>query len=138
MDKAPAYGAGDSGFESRYGLFFQLSDILRARAEKKLSAQPESNQRPRDINCKQLQSPALPTELYAATITCTKKKVLPGLEPGLQGSKPWVLTNYTIEPNLLQNNLKRVTLASKNSPRRTGQSRTAKFMCLSWIRPYQP
>ena len=26
------------------------------------------------------------------------KKVLPGLEPGLQGSKPWVLTNYTIEP----------------------------------------
>ena len=21
MDKAPAYGAGDSGFESRYGLF---------------------------------------------------------------------------------------------------------------------
>jgi hypothetical protein len=27
-----------------------------------------------------------------------KKEVLPGLEPGLQGSKPWVLTNYTIEP----------------------------------------
>ncbi len=26
------------------------------------------------------------------------KKVLPGFEPGLQGSKPWVLTNYTIEP----------------------------------------
>jgi hypothetical protein len=26
------------------------------------------------------------------------KEVLPGLEPGLQGSKPWVLTNYTIEP----------------------------------------
>jgi hypothetical protein len=25
-------------------------------------------------------------------------KVLPGLEPGLQGSEPWVLTNYTIEP----------------------------------------
>jgi hypothetical protein len=22
MDKAPAYGAGDSGFESRYGLLF--------------------------------------------------------------------------------------------------------------------
>ena len=22
MDKAPAYGAGDSGFESQYGLFF--------------------------------------------------------------------------------------------------------------------
>ena len=31
----------------------------------KYSAQPESNQRPRDINCMQLQSPALPTELYA-------------------------------------------------------------------------
>ena len=29
-----------------------------------------------------------------------KNKVLPGLEPGLQGSKPWVLTNYTIEPEL--------------------------------------
>ena len=24
MDKAPAYGAGDSGFESQYGLFFAL------------------------------------------------------------------------------------------------------------------
>lgn len=36
--------------------------------KKKKSAQPESNQRPRDINCKQLQSPALPTELYADTI----------------------------------------------------------------------
>ena len=28
----------------------------------------------------------------------TKKEVLPGLEPGLQGSEPWVLTNYPIEP----------------------------------------
>jgi hypothetical protein len=28
-----------------------------------------------------------------------KKQVLPGLEPGLQGSEPWVLTNYTIEPS---------------------------------------
>ena len=27
-----------------------------------------------------------------------QNEVLPGLEPGLQGSKPWVLTNYTIEP----------------------------------------
>jgi hypothetical protein len=27
-----------------------------------------------------------------------KEEVLPGLEPGLQGSEPWVLTNYTIEP----------------------------------------
>ena len=27
-----------------------------------------------------------------------QKEVLPGLEPGLQGSEPWVLTNYTIEP----------------------------------------
>ena len=26
------------------------------------------------------------------------KKVPPGLEPGLQGSEPWVLTNYTMEP----------------------------------------
>jgi hypothetical protein len=24
MDKAPAYGAGDSGFESQYGLYFFL------------------------------------------------------------------------------------------------------------------
>ena len=36
-----------------------------------LSAQPESNQRPRDINCKQLQSPALPTELYADLVKNT-------------------------------------------------------------------
>jgi hypothetical protein len=28
-------------------------------------------------------------------------EVLPGLEPGLQGSKPWVLTNYTIEPSFV-------------------------------------
>ena len=35
----------------------------------KSSAQPESNQRPRDINCKQLQSPALPTELYADVVS---------------------------------------------------------------------
>ena len=27
-----------------------------------------------------------------------KEEVLPGLEPGLQGSEPWVLTNYTIGP----------------------------------------
>ena len=41
------------------------------------------------------------TEFYDAKILrAAKKKVLPGLEPGLQGSKPWVLTNYTIEPNL--------------------------------------
>ena len=32
--------------------------------------------------------------------TTKKAQVLPGLEPGLQGSKPWVLTNYTIEPVL--------------------------------------
>ena len=40
-----------------------------------------------------------------------KKKVLPGLEPGLQGSKPWVLTNYTIEPiyqSSKQNKQKRI------------------------------
>ena len=28
------------------------------------------------------------------------KQVPPGLEPGLRGSKPRVLTNYTMEPNL--------------------------------------
>jgi hypothetical protein len=28
MDKAPAYGAGDSGFESRYGLFFFFSFLV--------------------------------------------------------------------------------------------------------------
>ena len=86
MDKAPAYGAGDSGFESRYGLFFQLSDILRAKAEKKFSAQPESNQRPRDINCEQLQSPALPTELYADLLLIKKeKKMTPeGIEPPME------------------------------------------------------
>lgn len=44
---------------------FDLIVFLCCKTNKKLSAQPESNQRPRDINCKQLQSPALPTELYA-------------------------------------------------------------------------
>jgi hypothetical protein len=39
---------------------------------------------------------ALPTPLKK------REKVLPGLEPGLQGSKPWVLTNYTIEPACCQ------------------------------------
>ena len=39
--------------------------LFLPKTPKKVSAQPESNQRPRDINCKQLQSPALPTELYA-------------------------------------------------------------------------
>ncbi len=29
-------------------------------------------------------------------------QVLPGLEPGLQGSEPWVLTNYTIEPSSIE------------------------------------
>jgi hypothetical protein len=33
-----------------------------------------------------------------ASTTKKKEEVLPGLEPGLQGSEPWVLTNYTIEP----------------------------------------
>ena len=41
-----------------------------------------------------------------------KKKVLPGLEPGLQGSEPWVLTNYTIEP-LMRN----VGRGKKKAPR---------------------
>ena len=27
MDKAPAYGAGDSGFESRYGLIFKIKNF---------------------------------------------------------------------------------------------------------------
>ena len=39
------------------------------------------------------------------TDTARKKccrEVLPGLEPGLQGSEPWVLTNYTIEPSSLR------------------------------------
>ena len=29
MDKAPAYGAGDSGFESQYGLTFFCAKLLR-------------------------------------------------------------------------------------------------------------
>ena len=43
----------------------------------------------------------------------TKKKVLPGFEPGLQGSKPWVLTNYTIEPVLVLFPLKKKINAQK-------------------------
>ena len=33
---------------------------------------------------------------------CKKKEVPPGLEPGLRGSKPRVLTNYTMEPKLIK------------------------------------
>ena len=39
-----------------------------------------------------------PTQQERGTKKKAKREVLPGLEPGLQGSKPWVLTNYTIEP----------------------------------------
>ena len=41
-----------------------------------------------------------------------KKNVLPGLEPGLQGSEPWVLTNYTIEPLM-----RKVGRGKKKAPR---------------------
>jgi hypothetical protein len=34
MDKAPAYGAGDSGFESQYGLFF-VSRFIKVELKKK-------------------------------------------------------------------------------------------------------
>ena len=34
----------------------------------------------------------------ALSLFSTWQKVLPGLEPGLPGSEPGVLTNYTIEP----------------------------------------
>ena len=46
-----------------------------------------------------------------------QNEVLPGLEPGLQGSKPWVLTNYTIEPH----DSKRQTLniTQRRLPRRS-------------------
>ena len=30
------------------------------------------------------------------------KQVPPGLEPGLRGSEPRVLTNYTMEPSLIK------------------------------------
>jgi hypothetical protein len=33
MDKAPAYGAGDSGFESQYGLLFFSCGSTKARIE---------------------------------------------------------------------------------------------------------
>ena len=39
MDKAPAYGAGDSGFESQYGLLFFV-------VCKKIGVMRESNSRP--------------------------------------------------------------------------------------------
>ena len=38
--------------------------------------------------------------LFLAIKMSKDYQVLPGLEPGLQGSKPWVLTNYTIEPDM--------------------------------------
>ena len=41
-----------------------------------------------------------PGDLFLLITPSKKVQVLPGLEPGLQGSKPWVLTNYTIEPSM--------------------------------------
>ena len=46
MDKAPAYGAGDSGFESQYGLFFSKPwRAIRLFKEQK-GVMRESNSRP--------------------------------------------------------------------------------------------
>jgi hypothetical protein len=53
MDKAPAYGAGDSGFESQYGLFFVPSSttlfsfiyvVCSRRGWFRLSLQPQTNE----------------------------------------------------------------------------------------------
>ena len=47
-------------------------------------------------------------KMVGLLITYLKKcKVLPGLEPGLQGSEPWVLTNYTVEPDLTSSSIQK-------------------------------
>ena len=48
-----------------------------------------------------------------------KIKVLPGLEPGLQGSEPWVLTNYTIEPDTRDSGTEKQTKKSSRRETRT-------------------
>ena len=60
-----------------------------------------------------LRTPTVPHKVnHKFKATKTKKKVLPGLEPGLQGSEPWVLTNYTIEPLM-----RKVGRGKKKAPR---------------------
>ena len=49
MDKAPAYGAGDSGFESQYGLFFFLQKGGDARIELATSCTRSRNHTTRPI-----------------------------------------------------------------------------------------
>ena len=41
MDKAPAYGAGDSGFESRYGLLFCFCPFTKNNNQQKKSTSGE-------------------------------------------------------------------------------------------------
>ena len=84
------------------GYFFNSATFGEQKLKKNF---PRSRSRTSDLEISIASSYSLP--LYQLSYTrISKKKVLPGLEPGLQGSKPWVLTNYTIEPNLLQKNLK--------------------------------
>ena len=61
--------------------------------EKTLSPWGDSNPQPPDPK-----SDALSIAPQGLHDENTIEKVLPGLEPGLQGSEPWVLTNYTTEP----------------------------------------
>ena len=71
-------------------------------------------------------------------------QVLPGLEPGLQGSEPWVLTNYTIEP--LAELVSRVAPSGlavavergrEERRRETPRLGTVLFVCAVWPRRYQ-
>ena len=64
-----------------------------------------------------------PGVLFLNPRASKKSQVLPGLEPGLQGSKPWVLTNYTIEP-CLRANFERLSLYKTKK-----QSKKVQRMC---------
>jgi hypothetical protein len=57
MDKAPAYGAGDSGFESQYGLLF-FSCIQKEYSGRGLNSRPSACKA--DVMTTRLPEPVLP------------------------------------------------------------------------------
>jgi hypothetical protein len=92
----PACHAGDPGSIPGLGdNFFDLQSIRQNHATCTTHVQqtPQNgtaNTTTRHINAQEIHN--------HTPLQKNQQKVLPGLEPGLQGSKPWVLTNYTIEP----------------------------------------
>jgi hypothetical protein len=98
----PACHAGDPGSIPGLGVnFFDLwSNEQPDKAIPHVQHAQAMPQNPTARTSLHLTVHAHSTEMARTCTTDSLQKiveVLPGLEPGLQGSKPWVLTNYTIE-----------------------------------------